>query len=73
MKTQLRDPVREVSNQPPPLQPVHFFAVDLALQGTTALVDTTALGLDRFDAQQRSRVQVEPIALPFPASVRAPG
>ncbi len=48
-------------------------AVDLALQGTTALVDTTDLGLDRFDAQQRSRVQVEPIALPFPASVSAPG
>ncbi len=36
MKTQLRDPVREVSNQPPPLQPVDFFAVDLALQEALA-------------------------------------
>ena len=29
--TQRGDPVREVFNQPPPLQPVNYFEVDLAL------------------------------------------
>ena len=30
--TQIGDPVREVLNQPPPLQPVNYFEVDLALR-----------------------------------------
>src|SRR5436309_13367543 len=29
--TEVRDPAREVLNQPPPLQPVNLFEVDLAL------------------------------------------
>ena len=43
-------------------------AVDLALDGSTELVDTADLGLDRFDADGRSRLATDPIALPFPAS-----
>ena len=43
-------------------------AVDVALDGSTELVDTTDLGLDRFDADGRSRLATDPIALPFPAS-----
>ncbi|HZC32112.1 MAG TPA: FAD-binding oxidoreductase [Candidatus Bathyarchaeia archaeon] len=43
-------------------------AVDVALDGSTQLVDTTDLGLDRFDADGRSRLATDPIALPFPAS-----
>jgi sarcosine oxidase, subunit beta len=43
-------------------------AVDLAMRGATALVDTSDLGLDRFDAQGRSRLATDPIALPFPVS-----
>jgi sarcosine oxidase subunit beta len=41
-------------------------AADLALTGTTAVTDTTDLGLDRFDAEGRSRLPADPIALPFP-------
>jgi len=41
-------------------------AADLALTGTTDVVDTTDLGLDRFDADGRSRLAADPIALPFP-------
>ena len=41
-------------------------ASDLAVRGTTALVDVTDLGLDRFDAEGRSRLAPDPIALPFP-------
>jgi sarcosine oxidase subunit beta len=41
-------------------------AADLALTGTTAVVDVSHLGLDRFDAQGRSRLATDPIALPFP-------
>jgi sarcosine oxidase subunit beta len=40
-------------------------AADLALHGKTEVVDVTDLGLNRFDAQDRSRF-VEPVALPFP-------
>jgi sarcosine oxidase subunit beta len=40
-------------------------AADLALQGKTEVVDVADLGLNRFDAQDRSRF-VEPVALPFP-------
>jgi sarcosine oxidase subunit beta len=39
---------------------------DLALTGATDVVDTTDLGLDRFDASGRSRLPADPIALPFP-------
>jgi sarcosine oxidase subunit beta len=43
-------------------------AADLALTGTSDVVDTTELGLDRFDEQGRSRLAPDPIALPFPTS-----
>ena len=43
-------------------------AADLALRGRTDVVDVTDLGLDRFDADGRSRLASDPIALPFPAS-----
>lgn len=39
---------------------------DLALLGTSDVVDTADLGLDRFDAEGRSRLAADPIALPFP-------
>ncbi len=41
-------------------------AADLALTGSTDLVDAVELGLDRFDAGGRSRLAADPIALPFP-------
>ena len=34
--------------------------------GRTDLIDVTDLGLDRFDADGRSRLAADPIALPFP-------
>ena len=43
-------------------------AADLAIRGETSVVDVTDLGLDRFDAQGRSRLAPDPIALPFPVS-----
>jgi sarcosine oxidase, subunit beta len=43
-------------------------AADLALHGSTDVVDVTDLGLDRFDEQGRSRLAPDPIALPFPES-----
>jgi sarcosine oxidase subunit beta len=43
-------------------------AADLAVHGRTDLVDVTDLGLDRFDAEGRSRLEIDPIALPFPVS-----
>jgi sarcosine oxidase subunit beta len=43
-------------------------AADLALTGTTNVVDVADLGLDRFDADGRSRLAPDPIALPFPVS-----
>jgi hypothetical protein len=46
-------------------------AADLALTGRSDVVDTTDLGLDRFDEAGRSRLATDPIALPFPES--APG
>ncbi len=39
---------------------------DVALTGSSAVVDTADLGLDRFDDQGRSRLATDPIALPFP-------
>jgi sarcosine oxidase subunit beta len=41
-------------------------AADLALHGATQVVDVSDLGLDRFDAEGRSRLAADPIALPFP-------
>jgi sarcosine oxidase subunit beta len=43
-------------------------AADLVVNGTTTLTDVSDLGLDRFDAQGRSRLAGDPIALPFPVS-----
>ena len=43
-------------------------AADLAMTGRTDVVDVTDLGLDRFDADGRSRLAADPIALPFPTS-----
>jgi glycine/D-amino acid oxidase-like deaminating enzyme len=42
-------------------------AADLAVSGRTDLVDVSDLGLDRFDAEGRSRLAADPVALPFPA------
>ena len=41
-------------------------AADLALEGTTDVLDVSDLGLDRFDEHGRSRLTPDPIALPFP-------
>jgi sarcosine oxidase subunit beta len=43
-------------------------AADLVVRGRTTLTDVTDLGLDRFDADGRSRLAADPIALPFPVS-----
>jgi sarcosine oxidase subunit beta len=43
---------------------------DLVLRGRTDLLDLTDLGLDRFDADGRSRLAADPIALPFPQRTR---
>jgi sarcosine oxidase subunit beta len=43
-------------------------AADLIVEGRTRLTDVSDLGLDRFDAQGRSRLSADPIALPFPVS-----
>ena len=42
-------------------------AADLGARGATDLIDVSDLGLDRFDADGRSRLATDPIALPFPA------
>jgi sarcosine oxidase subunit beta len=41
-------------------------AADLLLDGRTDVLDTADLGLDRFDAEGRSRLAADPVALPFP-------
>jgi sarcosine oxidase subunit beta len=41
-------------------------AADLAIRGTTDLIDVADFGLDRFDADGRSRLTPDPIALPYP-------
>jgi sarcosine oxidase subunit beta len=46
-------------------------AADLALDGRTDVVDTTDLGLNRFDEDGRSRLAADPIALPFPEVSRS--
>lgn len=43
-------------------------AVDIALRGRTDVVDTTRLGLDRFDEHGRSRFAPDPVAVPFPVA-----
>jgi sarcosine oxidase subunit beta len=49
-------------------------AADVALTGSSEVVDTAPLGLDRFDEQGNSRLATDPIALPFPAHApQAPG
>jgi sarcosine oxidase subunit beta len=50
-------------------------AADVALTGRSDVVDTTRLGLDRFDEQGRSKLAADPVALPFPgvAPGMAPG
>jgi sarcosine oxidase, subunit beta len=42
---------------------------DVALTGTSDVVDVADLGLDRFDADGNSRLGTDPIALPFPEAV----
>jgi sarcosine oxidase subunit beta len=44
-------------------------AADLALRGATDLIDASDLGLDRFDAEGRSRLAPDSVALPFPVVV----
>jgi sarcosine oxidase subunit beta len=41
---------------------------DIIVGGETTLIDASELGLDRFDAEGRSRLATDPIALPFPES-----
>ena len=43
-------------------------AADLVTRGGTDLIDVSELGLDRFDAEGRSRLASDPIALPFPVA-----
>jgi sarcosine oxidase, subunit beta len=43
-------------------------AADLLLRGGSDVLDTSELGLDRFDEHGRSRLAADPIALPFPES-----
>jgi sarcosine oxidase subunit beta len=43
-------------------------AADLVVRAATDVVDVTDLGLDRFDAEGRSRLDADPIALPFPVA-----
>ncbi len=47
-------------------------AADVALAKTSAVVDVTELGLDRFDAAGNSRLGTDPIALPFPEHAPQP-
>jgi sarcosine oxidase subunit beta len=44
-------------------------AADLVMRGTTEQVAVEDLGLDRFDAEGRSRLASDPVALPFPGAV----
>jgi len=49
-------------------------AADVALTGSSGVVDTAELGLDRFDEHGNSRLATDPIALPFPVHApQAPG
>jgi sarcosine oxidase subunit beta len=44
-------------------------AADVALTGTSDVLDTSPLGLDRFDEAGHSRLATDPIALPFPEKI----
>jgi len=50
-------------------------AADVALTGSTDVVDAAELGLDRFDESGHSKLAADPVALPFPemAPGQAPG
>ena len=43
-------------------------AADLVTGTPSSVIDPAELGLDRFDAQGRSRLATDPVALPFPVS-----
>ena len=47
-------------------------AADIALTGTTDVVDAGPLGLDRFDDDGHSSLPSDPIDLPFPERTAAP-
>ena len=47
-------------------------AADVALTGSSDVVDTAVLGLDRFDEEGRSHLPTDPIALPFPTHAPQP-
>jgi sarcosine oxidase subunit beta len=47
-------------------------AADLVISGTTDVVDVGPLGLDRFDEFGHSRLDPDPIALPFPERLSNP-
>jgi sarcosine oxidase, subunit beta len=44
-------------------------AADVALTGSSDVLDVSPLGLDRFDAHGHSRLATDPIALPFPERI----
>ena len=44
-------------------------AADVALTGSSEVLDVSSLGLDRFDEAGRSRLATDPIALPFPERI----
>jgi sarcosine oxidase subunit beta len=46
-------------------------AADVALTGSSEVVDVSPLGLDRFDEAGRSRLATDPIALPFPERINS--
>ncbi len=46
-------------------------AADLVVTATSDIVDVSSLGLDRFDEHGRSRLEPDPIALPFPERTSA--
>ncbi len=43
-------------------------AADLVMTGSTDILDVSDLGLDRFDSDGNSRLEPDPIALPFPTA-----
>jgi glycine/D-amino acid oxidase-like deaminating enzyme len=47
-------------------------AADVALTGSSEVLDVSPLGLDRFDEAGHSRLATDPIALPFPDKIASP-
>jgi sarcosine oxidase subunit beta len=47
-------------------------AADVALTGSSDVLDVSPLGLDRFDERGHSRLATDPIALPFPERISTP-